>query len=537
VLRRWARSGAGLARQGQLGASLAAAAVSLFCASHAFGRETITFSDEYACVLTGDVARCLPGVDAPGTAQTKLSRAHFDGSRALVVPLPPKVARVQLLGNALCFVFDGQGELQCFGDVAEAARGARFETVKADGRPVYVEELIVAAGRDPRGVVCSRPFCSQLEWGGRTLLTTMPSYLAQYHIGSRLNAGIRQGGQLVLWLHEAGENAHEILELPGIFGPNDRARHVSVWGDKACALFDDGTLRCFHYGRPGVRTFRPRLPVRELVVGGDAGCISVGGDGFSAGLNCFSMADDEPLLAREIPAFKDHLPDRLSMGRHHACVEDDHRLVCFRPLADATGPVVREHVNPDPRAPYRPPLPEGEPRWHVRFGLPFAIGSGRYWTKSETNKGMWLRFRGLALFDHGIVREAQPGDLAGGFYGEVGWYRVEPDLKLATGAGVAGGWWLTEGISLMPSVGWYRQDYSEGVAGQGIAAGLALGAVWYPDWAPLALQLGGHVEGRYGLGARRERSLLWAGQFDSSAVVLVPVALSLMLTGDWDFGS
>lgn len=497
----------------------------------------MTFSDEYACVLTGDVARCLPGVDAPGTAQTKLARGDFDGSRALVVRLPPKAVRVQLLGKALCFVFDGQDELQCFSDVAEPARGARFETVKADGRPIYVDTLVVAAGREPSGVVCSEPFCSQLESGGRTLLTPMPSNLVQYHIGSRLNAGLRQRGQLVLWLHEEGNTAHEILELPGVFGPNDSARDVSVWGDKACALFDDGTLRCFHYGRPGVRSFRPRLPVRELVVGGDAGCISVGGDGLSAGLNCFSMADDEPLLAREVPAFKNHLPDRLRMGRHHACVEDEQRQVCFRPLADATGPVVREHINPDPHAPYRPPLPEGEPRWHVRVGLPFAIGSGRYWTKSQTNKGLWLRFRALALFDHGIVREAQPGNLAGGFYAEVGWYRVAPELKLATGAGVAGVWWLTEGISLMPSVGWYRQDYGGGVIEHGASAGLALGAVWYPEWAPLALQLGGHVEGRYGLGSRRERGLLWAGQFDSSAVVLVPVAMFMLLTSDWDFGT
>jgi hypothetical protein len=71
----------------------------------------------------------------------------------------------------------------------------------------------------------------------------------------------------------------------------------------------------------------------------------------------------------------------------------------------------------------------------------------------------------------------------------------------------------------------------------GVAAGLALGAVWYPGWAPPALQLGGHVEGRYELGSRRERALPWAGQFDSSAVVLVPVEMFMLLTSDWNFGT
>jgi hypothetical protein len=46
---------------------------------------------------------------------------------------------------------------------------------------------------------------------------------------------------------------------------------------------------------------------------------------------------------------------------------------------------------------------------------------------------------------------------------------------------------------------------------------------------------GARLDVRRGLGARDERSLLLAGEFDALDVVLIPTAFVLLMTADWRF--
>jgi hypothetical protein len=92
------------------------------------------------------------------------------------------------------------------------------------------------------------------------------------------------------------------------------------------------------------------------------------------------------------------------------------------------------------------------------------------------------------------------------------------------GAGATAIWAITRGFGVIPSVGWYSQEYPGNKTEHGVAAGFFVGAI-QDAFGPLPLPIGVRIESRTGFGDQSERSFLLGGEVDSVIGAAIPVVI------------
>jgi hypothetical protein len=183
--------------------------------------------------------------------------------------------------------------------------------------------------------------------------------------------------------------------------------------------------------------------------------------------------------------------------------------------------------------PTKPPSPSQTPAKPSNGGLrddreltgyaaiPFSFGHGAYKSSSGSASGLWLRLRGVVAI--GKEDTFRRRGWALGPYFEVAWHPVTGQDRMASfGAGATGIWAITRGFGVIPSVGWYSQQYPGSKTEHGVSGGLFVGAI-QDTFGPFLLPIGVRIETRAGFGDQSERSMLFGGEVDSVIGAAIPV--------------
>jgi hypothetical protein len=524
----------------------------------------LQLGERWVCCLADDGARCAPNpMSLTSTdwdfASVPATRAEdFVGPRAMFIPRMRGADALAILGDTLCERRDGQ--LACAPDIKRANElpallpvpGAPVLAMSAgaDRLATSLHRKSELSGTDQRlcavhadgGVTCHWRSYPRRGEGLREIGAARGRF-TQVSTGHGVACALDDAGRVSCWFlpddPSSGVPTKPIFLVDALekVAPRRKAVALASFASGTCAALEAGDgsdVVCWGY-TSALRVTPVHLPrVRTLSMGREAVCALLE----SGGVRCWKPS------ARDVPTAPPSLPPgsgatRVVVGARQACALHDRGLTCWRTDPPA-GPAPVVVVAPPP-VPAPPPKPEWKPppppprQWMWHGAIPFSWGHGWYHTRERHSSGTWLRLRPEILWGPEKLAQSTSGPWAVGPYAELAWHPVDGSKRVSVGAGVSGLVWIHQGFVVQPSFGWYRQDHGALAAEHGVQGGLFVGFADPGTWGPLLVPHGARLDVRRGLGARDERSLLLAGEFDALDVVLIPTAFVLLMTADWRF--
>ena len=482
--------------------------------------------------MTWQTACC---VTANGTACANLRSKGIVEALGTVTPRERPVRKMAVVGYSVCVLNDDRSVV-CAPGSSNPWRAPGVEATDlaaSTGAPTYGTAFCVNA--IGQGVLCYRGLGPVPQFVGKTSVE-----LRSLAVNDLEVCGVDGGVPRCFSIPSEKRGKGVLDEGKPWTGFDASSPAVAMSSNRAgqvCAL-QGSRVVCRRFSAE----FEKRLPAPgiALAVGKEVVCAVLEGKTSIACWHPGEGARDEEVELDRLPEGSGAIEGVVGT-EHGACFLRTGGLVCLDgqrlnyPPAESPPVVAAAPKPPPPREPSEPPpKPADQDERGLTFytALPFSFGHGHYTSNSGSGSGLWLRFRGVVAI--GREETFRRRGWALGPYFEVAWHPVTGDERMASfGAGATAIWSFTRTFGLMPSVGWYSQNYPGGDVEHGLSAGIFMGLI-QDSFGPLPLPIGVRLETRMGFGSQEERATLFGGEVDSIIGGVIPVFIvSWSRSMDW----